>query len=164
MESRRSGWGVDDDGGGGGGGGGGDAIEVEAKDDSDMEGWEDDGWDSFNTPATTTTTTQKEATSTAKKEMSSGADFFDSVGFDSSRTRTAKKDPFENFGYSSGPNSSRSKDPTPPPLTSASLFGDAGGKVSGTREEDEGGWGDWNDSFDAKPASSKVIACVYFGL
>lgn len=147
---------------GGGWEGGGDVM---AKDDSDMEGWEDDGWGTFDSTPQQDIASPKSQPQPQK--ISSGKDFFDSLGASDSK-RTKPKDPFEEFGLSSA-RSPAKKEQTPPLLTSASLFGnDRGGKsaaadkhVSKTAEvgaDDNGGWGDWDDSFDTKPASK---VCVF---
>lgn len=130
--------------------------EVEAKGDSDMEGWEGDGWDTFDSPpAPAPAPMQGKAT----QELSSGADFFDNIETSSSK-RTQSKDPFEDFGFSKArPSRGAQKDHTPPHFTSASLFGGGdtgskaseGGGVASNKDEGEGGWGNWNSDFDAKP-------------
>lgn len=147
----------------GGGGHGDDFGEVEAKGDSDMEGWEDDGWGTFDSPPAPT---QPPASKKDKpvQELSSGADFFDNMKTSRSSERTQEsRDLFEDFGFSK-PQSSRNaqKDRTPPPFTSASLFGggDTGRKsaesVKSDKDEEAGGWGDWNSDFDDVKPSVKV--------
>ncbi len=137
--------------------GDGAADEIEAKGDSDMEGWEDDGWGDINP-----TPRQESAVSAPKpraKETSGGADFFDSLGVGNTQ-KTKSKDPFENYGYSDPrPAKPSRKENTPPPLTSASLFGGSGlasnsGGVAGD------GWGDWSEDFEVQPVPSKVKYCV----
>lgn len=139
--------------------------EVEAKGDSDMEGWEDDGWGNFDaTPRQdSVSATSKPAQQQQQHTTSSGADFFDSIG---NASRTKSKDLFEEFGYSGGQSSKASgKERTPPLLTSTSLFG-GGNPAGGTAtvsKGDEGGWGDWNDDLEVKPtASSKVCVRHWF--
>jgi hypothetical protein len=89
--------------------------------------------------------------------MSSGADFFDSIGTGNS-SRTKSKDLFEEFGYKDA-QSTKGKEHTPTVLTSASLFG--GDKSSGgVANEGDGGWGDWNEGFDATPTAPKVCKSV----
>lgn len=133
---------------------------MEVKDDSDMEGWEDDGWGDFDPIP------RQDPVSAAKppQQMSSGADFFDSIGTRKS-TRTKAKDLFEDFGYPDNQSAKSSgREHTPPLLTSASLFGSskpAGGSVAD--KDDEGGWGDWDEDFDVKPAASKVCVCCLCG-
>ena len=123
--------------------------------DMDMEGWEDDGWGTFDS-----TPQRDTATSNPAQEMSSGADFFDNfgAGSNSDRTKTtATSDPFEEFGFSSG-RSQVKKERTPPPLTSASLFGASTGGMSASAERNvssggggDEGWEDWGESFGTKP-------------
>lgn len=146
-----------------GAGDGGEKEEVEAKDDSDMEGW-GDSWGEFDSVIATSgspsatayqggrgdfdsTPQRRSATppfppQPQKKEVSSGPAFFDSISgsSDSQRNKPSSRDPFENFGIQSA---SRKKCTAPLP-TSASLFG--GGVAS---EGDKGGWGDWNEEFAA---------------
>ena len=144
--------------GGGWENGGGEEGEVEAKEDSDMEGWEDDGWGTFDSPPA--------PADTPPQEVSSGADFFDNIQTSSSK-RTQPRDPFEDFGFSKAQSSKSSqRDRTSPQFTSASLFGggDMGGKTAGggvaaDKDEGEGGWGDWNSDFDLKPTVKVRIWC-----
>ena len=145
----------DEQAGGGGGGGGGD--EGEGKEDSDMEGWEDDGWGTFDNSAPPAPPPQQ---SKAPQEISSGADFFDSIETSSSSQRTQAKDPFEDFGFAKAQSSRNAqKDHAPTRLTSASLFGDkdtssksgGGGVAASNGDSGGGGWGDWSSDFDMKP-------------
>ena len=148
------------------------------EEDSDMEGWEDDGWGTFDS----TPQQQQDLTRPPQQEISSGADFFDNFGGSSDSKRTKPKDPFEEFGFSSAKPSSK-KDRTPPPMTSASLFGGGdsgsqagarggtstssegggGGGGGGWGDDDEGGgwgdhgggWGAWDE--DVKPSDRVCV-------
>ena len=130
--------------------------EVEAQGDSDMEGWEDDGWGNFDPIPRQDPVSSKPP----QQQISSGADFFDSVGSRNTSSKTKPKDLFEDFGYPSAPHSGKER--TPPVLTSASLFGvdkpAAGGVVDSA---DGGGWGDWDKDFVDKPVASKVHVCCW---
>lgn len=158
-----------------GAGGGGKEVEVEAKDDSDMEGW-GDSWGEFDSVPTATNTTPSPTANQGggwgdfdstpqrhsatpprppqpqKKEISSGPAFFDSISgsSDSQRTKPSSRDPFENFGIQSAA-APKKKQAAPLP-TSASLFG--GGVAS---EGDKGGWGEWNEEFDSEPLAPQVL-------
>ena len=119
--------------------------EVEAQGDSDMEGWDDDGWGDMNSEFQTKPPQQT--------VPSSGADFFDT--FDSkisstAKTKTGKTDDI--FDSVQGPWSAKSskKEKTPPPPVSSSLFG-GGGDEAGEGGDTGDGWGDWNDDFKEPP-------------
>ena len=140
--------------------------EVEAKEDSDMEGWEDDGWGTFDIPDTKPSQHQKQQQHSPEK--SSGADFFDTFDTASSQ-RTKTKDFFDSYGISNPRPSPLKKEKSPPPLTSASLFGGSNtgskvgtgiGGVAASDTGDGGGWGDWSEDFDMKPAMQVNYGCI----
>lgn len=114
---------------------------------SDLEGWEDDGWDTFETPSMTTSSEKD------KPALSSGADFFDTFQGSVSTNRNKNEDFFESFGASStAGRGRREKERSPPPPVAASLFG-----VEKTEEKsDDGGWGDWGDDFFSSTTSKPV--------
>ena len=126
--------------------------DVEAKEDSDMEGWDDDEWGDI------------ESSNTTQTVPSSGADFFDA--FDSKPSNAKPKteqsgDFFDNVpGHWSAKNTRTEK--TPPPPVSASLFSGKGGASVGAGGGDGwdsggggDGWGDWNEDF--KEPQKQVI-------
>ena len=81
---------------------------------SDMEGWEDDGWGTFET--------------TSDQPISSGADFFENYKSNVSPTEKDKnEDFFQSFGAPLTSGHKKMKEQSPPPPVSASLFeGDSG--------------------------------------
>ena len=134
----RGGWDVDE--------------EVLAGDDgSDMEGWEDDGWGSFEDNKQTKQ--KPPSLSPPPTVPSSGADFFDTFqsGFSS---KPKEKDYFADFGPAATLSSlSAKREKSPPPPVSASLFG--GEKKA---ESSSDGWGDWGSDFDSvKPSKVSEI-------
>ena len=145
-----------------------------AKNDSDMEGWEDDGWGTFD--STPQEVAPPKSSQQQQQQLGSGADFFDSFGASgSTRTEATKaRDPFEEFGLStSAQGRAGKKDRTPPPLTSASLFGGSTSSkkpaatesnmrvsnmhVSVAPEVETGGWGDWDENFGTEPAPKVCV-------
>ena len=102
---------------------------------SDMEGWEDDGWGTFD--ASLGDDSQKKT----NPSLSSGADFFDTYqsGTSSSGVMESKNDDFfSNFGPTA---TFSTKERSPPPPVSSSYFGE---KETESKNE---GWGDWEDDF-----------------
>lgn len=150
--------------------------EVEAGEDSDMEGWEDDGWGTFDstpqekaTPShprqqwedddwgTFDSVPQQNATpSRPPQQANSGADFFDNIHASSDSQARRTKNPFDDFGF--GGSRSSKEEHTSPLRTTASLFGhdtsrqSVSGGVAASGTADDGEWGaEWGEEFDVKP-------------
>ena len=151
------------------------SIDEKENDDSDMEGWEDDGWGTFgSTPALHDPSCSTENSESSQHQpLSSGADFFDSFSPGSSGRMESKpitKDPFNDMWSSvTDQQSHKSKAPTSPLPPASSLFGSSSESKSSKFEpkaESEstaskavstGGWDEWNEEdFEEKP-STKVF-------
>jgi len=147
-------------------------------DDSDMEGWEDDGWGTFDSTSASQDPSHDQSrnvkSSSRQQPLSSGADFFDTFP-PSSGGRTENisvaKDPFENMW---SPVSDQQSHKSPKAAASAfppasSMFGSpseskssqfepkAEAEPAASRTGDFGGWDEWSEEdFEEKP---KVREC-----
>ena len=130
-----------------------------------MEGWEDDGWGTFDFPQPDT---MAKSPSQQQPKVSSGADFFDNLSTNVPASSQIKKDrnPFDDFWISSLQPGKNER--ALPPLTPASLFsksGASGQSMAVKSDTDIGGegWGDWEEEFDVvKPAVKVENYCIFF--
>ena len=153
------------------------AGEVVAKDDSDMEGWEEDGWGTFNSTSSTHDPSHDplpnmKSSQQSWETLSSGADFFDNFSTTnkpSSSLQVTEKT--GEFSWSTfGPQAAEKA--KSPPLISSSLFGDTGNtsaNIPGTNtgsktgsnfrnvtdvnveNNGNGEWADWDEDFEMTP-------------
>ncbi len=136
--------------------------EDHEKDGSDMEGWEDDGWGTFDTPSHSKDHSKTPAATTKPTHsLSSGADFFDNITTNTSSAEKTK-DAFDLWPSGTGQHSHKAKVSSNLPSAS-SLFQSVPASNESDRKSEpahgvaDDGWGDWSEDTPIKKTSKVKV-------